>query len=138
MNQEFFNPRGVHCLIMTWRPESDQAHESVDMTSTIASSMTSYSSGVKAKFKGSSGKTYGDFSLPDAAPLVFPTLDVLQTTDNKEAEGLKEKMKRKADFVGDYYDRRAQMKYVFCTTCFRIVPILTSFIGSQESRQHVG
>jgi len=38
--------------------------------------------------------TYGDFPFPEAAPLIYPTLDVLGE-QLKEAVKLREKIKRK-------------------------------------------
>ncbi|KAF5012464.1 hypothetical protein FDECE_1516 [Fusarium decemcellulare] len=110
MNEEFFRPRGLCCLVMTWRPDSGKQHEDIDLTSTIASSMDSYSS-FTGKFKTSDGKTYGDFALPEAAPLIFPTLDVLDAADSEEAKGLKQSLGKKKNFIADYYDKRAQLGY---------------------------
>ncbi|KAF4976652.1 hypothetical protein FZEAL_6714 [Fusarium zealandicum] len=111
MNKEFFCPKGLYCLIMTWRPDLGKDHETVDLTSAVASTMDSYSSGMAAKFKNSSGKTYGDSALPEAAPLVFPTLDVLDAADSEEAQGLKQKMGKNKKFVDEYYDKRAQSQF---------------------------
>ncbi|KAI0130458.1 hypothetical protein BJ170DRAFT_315774 [Xylariales sp. AK1849] len=111
INDEFFRPKGLYCLVMTWRPDSGDLHERVDMTTTVTSAMSSYNAGVFSKFKNSSGKTYGDFDFPEAAPLVFPTLDVLGTAQGEEAAKLKDKLKKKKVFIDNYYDRREQAKY---------------------------
>jgi hypothetical protein len=105
-------PRGLYCLVMTWRPESSQMYENIDLNAAISSAMTSYKSGMRGKFKGSSGVTYGEYSFPETAPLIYPTLEVLASADGEEAQKLKNKLKKKAAFVADYYDRRAQAEYV--------------------------
>ncbi|KAF4960218.1 hypothetical protein FGADI_1238 [Fusarium gaditjirri] len=111
MNEKYFYPKGLCCLIMTWRPDSGRSHEVVDLTSTVASSIGSYDSGFNNKFKTSSGKTFGDFALPEAAPLIFPTLDVLAETDSEESRGLKQSMGEKRTYIQDYYDKRAQAQF---------------------------
>jgi hypothetical protein len=108
MNNEFFKPRGLYCLIMTYKPDSTKTHAQVDITQTISSSMTPASSSTKQAFKNlrlSSGKTYGELELPEAAPLIFPALDNLSAAETQS------KMKSSQKFVADYYDRRAQAKY---------------------------
>ena len=59
----------------------------------------------------SSGKTYGEMELPEAAPLIFPALD--RVAEDNSAEGVKKqnKLKSKQKFVADYFDRRAQAQY---------------------------
>jgi hypothetical protein len=110
MNNEFFKPRGLYCLIMTYKPEDTKSHSRVDITSTITSSMTPASSTTKQTLKNlrlSSGKTYGEIELPEAAPLIFPALDSLPE-DEREKQG---KMKSSGKFIADYFDRRAQAKF---------------------------
>ncbi|RGP71005.1 hypothetical protein FSPOR_3693 [Fusarium sporotrichioides] len=116
LNEEYFYPRGLCCLIMTWREDTGRAHEMVDLNKTIASSMSSQDSGIADKFKRSSGKTYGDFSLPDAAPLIFPTLDALDDVDTEESKGFKKNMAAKKNFVAEYYDKRAQAEFAHKNT----------------------
>ncbi|KAG9495326.1 hypothetical protein J7337_013565 [Fusarium musae] len=111
MNEQYFYPKGLCCLIMTWRPDSGTSHEVVDLTSTVASSIGSYDSSFTNKFKTSSGKTYGDFALPEAAPLIFPTLDVLAEADSEESKGLKQSLGEKRAYIQDYYDKRAQAQF---------------------------
>jgi hypothetical protein len=112
MNNEFFKPRGLYCLIMTYKPESSDTHASVDITQAISSSMNPASSGMKQTFKNmrlSAGKTYGELEMPEAAPLIFPALDQLAATE----EGVKKqnKLKNSQKFMADYFDRRAQASY---------------------------
>ncbi|CAG7558294.1 unnamed protein product [Fusarium equiseti] len=111
MNEEYFFPRGLCCLVMTWREDTGRPHEMVDITKTIASGMSPEDSGVADKFKRSSGKTYGDFALPEAAPLVFPTLDTLDAADNEESKGFKASVAKKKNFVAEYFDKRGQAEF---------------------------
>ncbi|KAF5000277.1 hypothetical protein FGRMN_1909 [Fusarium graminum] len=111
MNEQYFYPKGLCCLIMTWREDTGKSHDVVDLTSTVASSMGSYDSGITNKFKNSSGKTYGDFALPEAAPLVFPTLDVLAAANNEESTGFKQSLGNKKTYINEYFDKRAQAQF---------------------------
>lgn len=97
---------------MTWREDTGKPQEIVDVTSTVASSMGSYDSGISNKFKNSHGKTYGDFALPEAAPLIFPTLDVLAAADNEESVGFKQSLGKKKTYIQEYYDKRSQAQFV--------------------------
>jgi len=111
-NNEFFKPRGLYCLIITYKPESSDSHASVDITKAISSSINPAESGMKQAFKNmrlSSGKTYGELEMPEAAPLIFPALDQLGATE----EGVKKqnKLKSSQKFMADYFDRRAQASY---------------------------
>ncbi|KAH9992688.1 hypothetical protein F4779DRAFT_609116 [Xylariaceae sp. FL0662B] len=114
-NAELFRPRGVFCLVMTWRPDDNEVHPTVDINSTVSAALTSYESGVRNKFQSSNGKTYGEFAFPAAAPLVFPALDASIDSDDvaegNHKEGLKQKLQRGKAFIDDYYDRRAQAEY---------------------------
>ena len=115
MNDEFYRPRGLYCLIMTWSPETSDPSSVFDLTSTISSKPTSNSSGPSnfvKKFSNSSGKTYADMEFPEVAPLIYPALDDLAEQQGEEAVRKRDKLKKKAKFVDDYWDRRAQAKYV--------------------------
>ncbi|KAF7867504.1 uncharacterized protein EAF02_009695 [Botrytis sinoallii] len=114
MNNQFFRPRGLYALVLTWNPDDGNHTSMVDMTSTISKSIDPQTgeSKTRNKFHTSSGNTYGDFEFPEAAPLVFPALDAALTNVGSEGEErLKEKLKRKGDFVSDYMDRRARAQY---------------------------
>lgn len=105
-NKEVFQPRGLYCLIMTWNTESDELTHSVDMASQVAKAMVS-----KNKFKGSSGRTYGDDIFPEVAPLVFPGLTHMSTQAEDDVSNNKGKLAQKKAFADDYFDRRATAKY---------------------------
>jgi hypothetical protein len=114
MNNEFFKPHGLYCLIMTYKPEASTTHASVDITQTISSSMTPGSSGMRQTLNNlrlSSGTTYGELELPEAAPLIFPALDTLAASTSAEGIQKKSKLKSSQKFIADYVDRRAQAEY---------------------------
>ncbi|KAE8449808.1 hypothetical protein EG329_007284 [Mollisiaceae sp. DMI_Dod_QoI] len=115
MNNEFFKPRGLYCLVMTYKPESNSSHARIDITKTISSSMSPAASKTRQTLKNmrlSSGKTYGELELPEAAPLIFPALEDLADDASPDAEKKKSKMKSSQKFMADYFDRRAQAKYM--------------------------
>ena len=97
---------------MTWKPESDETNEMFDLTSTISSSVNSTGSNMRQKFKASSGKSFGDLEFPEAAPLTFPALDNLADQTGEEAQRKRDKLKKGKVFVDNYWDKRAQAKYV--------------------------
>jgi hypothetical protein len=115
-NDEFFKPRGLFALVMTWNPESSQTSDTIDITSTISAKLSS-SGGSKMQnlaqnLRHSDGNTYGDLQFPEVAPLVFPALDELADADGAEAVGKREKLKAAKNFASEYFDRRAVAKYV--------------------------
>ncbi|KAI9036234.1 uncharacterized protein KD926_002143 [Aspergillus affinis] len=114
INQEMFHPRGLHCLVMTWKPESDSPCVSFDLNSAISSSMAHAGSGwvskMKHKYKSSDGKTYGNLPFSETAPLMFPDLHELAAQSPDAEKKLKEVNSRRA-FVADYLDRRGQAEF---------------------------
>lgn len=116
-NNEFFRPRGLFCLVMTWNSESDQRTDTIDITSTISNRVALQSSSsktqkIKDQFSSSNGNTFGDIEFPEVAPLVFPALDKLADETGEEAATKKEKLKKAKNFASEYFDRRAVAKYV--------------------------
>jgi hypothetical protein len=103
VNQDFFAPRGLVALIMTWKPNQKDAlltTAQFDMQSSIAKASDSSKS--RSRFESSSGAT--SFEWPQTAPLVFPSLDELP--GEKQAA-----IKRSGKFVGEYMDKRARAKW---------------------------
>ncbi|TVY43144.1 hypothetical protein LSUB1_G001312 [Lachnellula subtilissima] len=109
LNDDFFKPHGLYCLIMTYKPESSDSHGSVNMMKSITS--TSFFSSWTQKMRVSSGKIYGELELPQAAPLIFPGLDSVASEMGEEGAKKQKRMKKSGKFVADYMDRRAQAKY---------------------------
>ena len=66
-----------------------------------------------------SGETHGEAEIPvTRAPLIFPALEAVAEVAEKESDqesvgiGIKAKSKSATKFVNEYYDRRAQARYV--------------------------
>ncbi|CAK7222647.1 hypothetical protein SBRCBS47491_004930 [Sporothrix bragantina] len=119
MNEDFFRPRGLYCLIMSYSPIVwDKNKEAkLDTAQTLASreQQPSDDSGFFSTAKRNlrspaAGASHGENSLPDSvATLVYPD-------DTFNAEGstsLPEEKKKKKAFarLNDYFDRRAQARY---------------------------
>lgn len=117
VNREFFRPRGLYCLVMTWNPElPDAPSTAVDLNSLVSNAAGSASTQgsntlgrLRHRFKSSDGKAYGNI-FPEVAPLIFPEIDRLASDQN--AGKKLSKMKRRKEFVGGYLDKRAQAKFV--------------------------
>lgn len=114
LNEEFFQPRGLYCLIMTWNPESNRRVERVNINQTVASTSKEASglSGLHDKFRSSDGQTYGELAFPEVAPLVFPTLDELAAQTGADAAKKKSNVAKGMTFVANYWDKRATAEYV--------------------------
>lgn len=112
LNQGFFQPRGLYCLVLSF----DNTHEEAMSDELLAAAIATTSdakTGVRKytdKLRTHSGTT-GPSEFPESAPLVFPVLDWLETNaDAEQAEKLG-RYKKFRKFVADYYDRRAQAEY---------------------------
>lgn len=114
VNREFFMPRGLFALVVTWNPETSDARTSVDFEAMARKVIETGKNNPMRQLKKSNGSTYGEFEWPEIAPLVYPTLDDLAlTSENRVKKGKKKSsLQEKRDFVDDYMDRRAQAKFV--------------------------
>lgn len=143
MNDEFYRPRGLYCLVMTWSPESSETSSTIDLTSTIfAKSHSNNNKGASKlakKFSNSSGKSYANMEIPEVAPLIYPALDKLAEQQGEDAVRKRDKLKKKANFVDDYWDKRAQAKYVSDPFRSSVSPLMTiSLQDRQASGQCLG
>ena len=99
---------------MTYDPESDSPSSTIDIASTITSSIASKDSNIgkiKHQLQSSSGTTYNELDVLKPAPLIFPALD-MQKREGEETGNKRKKIENGKRFVGEYYDRRAQAKFV--------------------------
>lgn len=116
INEEVFRPRGLYCLLMTWKPESSSTVTSFDLNSTVATSLDHGGPGaynkMKHMFKSSHGNTYGDMPFPETAPLIFPDLDELAAQGVHGEARIKSAKSSRREFVADYLDRRSQAQFV--------------------------
>lgn len=121
VNEDYFKPRGLVALLMTWKPSDPSPVTQVDfdLNSTITGATSSSTPGpsfslgkLSHRMQSSSGAT--TFEFPQTAPLIFPALDDLTASmsDDREAEARKQSaVKRGGSFVADYMDRRAVAKW---------------------------
>ncbi|KAJ5167516.1 uncharacterized protein N7482_006297 [Penicillium canariense] len=113
INKEFFQPRGLYCLIMTWNPElPDAPSTTIDLNSLLSKAAGGGGSDMlgrlRHRFKSSDGEAYGNI-FPEVAPLIFPEID--QLASDQDAEKKLAKMKKKKEFVAGYMDKRAQARF---------------------------
>lgn len=117
INEEYFKPKGLVALLMTWKPQDPSVVTTVDfdMGSTIVKPSTG-SGGmfgkIQNRMKSSSAAT--SFEFPETAPLIFPGLDELAspTPESPETEVKKQNaIKRSGSFLTEYFDRRAVAKW---------------------------
>ena len=100
-------------MVMKYGPNEKAIHERVDISSTIAKTLPRSDSRATSQLKNlraASGQTYGEIEMAEAAPLIFPDLD---RVDNIDENGKpKSGFKKTGEFLANYYDKRAQAKYV--------------------------
>ena len=101
MNEKFFNIHGLHAMIMCYKPS-----DSFQPSDTITHSVSARNDGHGGKLSPQSGTTRNELELEEAAPLVFPGLDSVSDENRPNA------IKRAGNFLGEYYDRRAQARFV--------------------------
>ena len=120
MNQDFFIPRGLFALVMTYKPYATKGIM-VDTSKPIAESFVEEDSVIKEKLK-TIAKEYKGVSnaveFPEAAPLIFPRLEKkLEEADENGGDSFFTKMK-KHEFLSEYLDRRANAKFVSCLALY--------------------
>ncbi|RMZ86745.1 hypothetical protein DV736_g6028, partial [Chaetothyriales sp. CBS 134916] len=115
INDTVFKPRGLYCMIMTFKPNAPPLL-GVDVTSTdqaLAKNLTTPDTALKKKLRTirlTSGKTQGELGLPEVAPLVYPAINEYAAKlerDGKEPSTLS----TASAFVGSYLDKKAQSRY---------------------------
>ncbi|KAK1538994.1 uncharacterized protein CCOS01_00308 [Colletotrichum costaricense] len=130
VNADFFIPRGLVCLVVTWQPDNDCGQfatnfvEEVDALQTkpdlkqeildIAAGKKKPSEGwqeLKTQMGDLMKPSRGDFSWPEPAPLIFPDLKSTPKMADVEAKK-KNAWDRMEDWINDYSDKRAQASWV--------------------------
>ena len=104
---------------MTFKPGSSQKVVEVDFDTTndaLMKNMSNPNDRTMSKFKkASSGTARSEFAIPEAAPLIYSTIDQAAFAVSESGEPLPEKkqnaMKRTTAFAQDYLDRRAHAEY---------------------------
>lgn len=110
LNQEFFRPRGLYCLVMTYDPDSRARIQEVNLASTVAQHTSLPTK--RANFKVADGTTHREWQFPETAPLVFPGLDQLADETKGEGAEKKKKIAETYNYVANYWDKRATAAYV--------------------------
>lgn len=116
MNDEFFRPRNLYCVVMTWNPADPSFQTDINLQSTLladasAAAPTSTYGKLEHQLRTSSGNTYGEFEFPETAPLIFPGLDTLVNREDEDANHKQSRLKRGKRFLDDYLDKRAHAKW---------------------------
>ncbi len=112
INNEFFRPHGLYCLVMTWEPDVQDMHYQIDVTSTIHQRIQPAQGMGKLKRSMKTSSGVGDVEFTECAALVFPALDELAVQEGGEAEKKRDKLKHYKGFAATYFDRRAQAQLV--------------------------
>lgn len=113
MNNDFYRPRGLYALILTWNPATEDASIGINLNETISQNLTKPEGLVdktKHSFRPSMGNTNGVI-FAESAPLTFPALESLTESTHHEVKTNKEKLVLTKSLVADYFDRRAQATY---------------------------
>ena len=121
INDGFFRPRGLYCLVMTWNPESTHRVEQLNIVERIdlGTKPANGLSNLPSKYRVSDGNSYGQWDFPEVAPLVFPALDQLAARMDSDGIKKKNRMAQGMTFVANYWDKRATAEYVsLATVCY--------------------
>ncbi|KAI8712346.1 hypothetical protein NCS52_01332400 [Fusarium sp. LHS14.1] len=129
VNAEFFAPRGLVCLIVTWSPHTNNDElvsavaldgrpvESPPLTQQVKDIVMQKSSGkqslekFKHQFQDNMKPFKGTVSWPEPAPLTFPSLDEISKGKESEAKN-KNKLDKAEQWLDEYMDRRGQAKWI--------------------------
>lgn len=91
INEGFFKPRGLVCLVVTWKPELEsEAMTTVDF---------------EVHNRPPPGVVSG-FEWPETAPLTFPQLDEL--AEDKDGHQKKTEIKNQGQWVQQYLEMRTK------------------------------
>ncbi|KZF24326.1 hypothetical protein L228DRAFT_237267 [Xylona heveae TC161] len=133
LNKEFFGPRGLFCLVMTYKPNSADpfallrtgsgggSSSNFDLNSTISNTLAgsqetaNFMKKLKTNLSASQGKTYGgqlEMLFPETAPLIYPELDKLVQKDDAETLRKRDKLLKGKEFTAKYVDKRATARFI--------------------------
>jgi hypothetical protein len=109
MNEKFFKPRGLYCMIIKHKLSRNELYETVDIDRNIAQEVTERDTANRSMWKNlvsaSAGTTKHEEEVPEAAPLIFPYLEIL---DEKQKEN---EIRRFGHVMQDYFDRRSHAQF---------------------------
>ena len=108
MNERFFKPRGLFCMIMTNKPQREAPAEAIDISQSIAKFTVPAETKMKRQLRElrtSDGIICGEVEVPAAAPLVFPELDAAA----EGPDGTKQNaLKRSGKAINNYIEKRSE------------------------------
>ena len=110
INERYFMPLGLYCLIMTYDPYSRAASQQIDMSGQVAkahSSEKTIRAYLKRNLGGVSATTHGEVEMPDTTPLEFLNEDTSQDPKAKKPN----RFTRTRRFVDEYLDKRAHSRF---------------------------
>lgn len=118
INKEFFRPRGLFCLLMSYNPIplgiAGEAGDADAVSNAISSSSPTSKQPFIAKAKKNlrnpvAGTAEGEDNLPTStAPLIYPETHVGGTSPSQDP---KQKQKL-GERLNNYFDKRSQARYV--------------------------
>jgi hypothetical protein len=138
MNAEFFAPRGLVCLVITWRPNAcnngivttvdfeggaTECHSKTDTTEEKKkkkrstdkkeSSSDKILEKARERIQERLRPSNGAFEWSEVAPLTFPSLDKSSTTQSENSDAKKKKAIDRAErWLDEYMDSSAQAKWI--------------------------
>ncbi|OJJ68627.1 hypothetical protein ASPBRDRAFT_68158 [Aspergillus brasiliensis CBS 101740] len=114
VNRDFFMPRGLFCLLMTYAPESKEAILDLDMNNTITAARTPETGFHRIRQKYQTANATANTTFDQFSPLVFPDLNRLNPDDEtkKKYQVYLNKVHRTVQSIEGYYDKRDQAKFI--------------------------
>ncbi len=115
MNERYFMPQGLYCLIMTYNPHGRAASEPFDLSKTVSKTHDPETPKMRAYLKksmgGVQGTTQGEAHMPDTAELVYvDDEDDGQEAGDDNGNG-PSRLNRTRRFVDAYLDKRAHSRF---------------------------
>ncbi|KAK6218877.1 hypothetical protein QIS74_06086 [Colletotrichum tabaci] len=132
VNSQFFNPRGLVCLVVTWQPDISNNQLNVNFEGEVSASrpnpgvserigdIAAQRTSAKEGWQGMKGQmaemmkmSNGNFNWPEPAPLVFPAAKdpITESGSDDGAKKKKNALDRMEIWMEDMSDKRAQAKW---------------------------
>ena len=110
MNERFFKPRGLFCMIMTNKSQREAPAEPFDISQSIAKFTVPAETKMKRQLRAlrtSDGIICGEIEVPSAAPLVFPELDAAADAEGPDITK-QNALKRSGKAINNYIEKRSE------------------------------
>ncbi|OJJ39968.1 hypothetical protein ASPWEDRAFT_151531 [Aspergillus wentii DTO 134E9] len=112
VNRDFFMPRGLFCLLMTYAPESTEVILDLDINNTITSAMTPGTGFHRIHHKYQTANATTNTTFDQFSPLVFPDLKNADKETKEKHNLMVSRMQGGMASIGNYYDKRDQAKFI--------------------------